>query len=322
MSFGGKGGGSRASERETRSGRSRGTRTRSRSRSSIRLLGKTNDSRRRRWAFPGRASARRQDAAGRDRAAHAQVDESPVQGFALLDDVILLEELLQREALLVEHELSRRTASGPGGGRERQRGKARVLGTSTRGSGDGFSRVAARREAPRRRVAAKGDDGARSRGRGGGGRARPAGLRRAPRARPAEDPRGRALVPAGEIRTPGVPARGRDRARSRGASNAPRRERTVPAPATSKTSRRADRTRARCVRAPSRSAAPPRTARALKTRRQIARQKGRQGEKGGRRSRRPIGAADRRSVRNRNRRFKIETDAQRLVYLRTTRPIE
>ena len=199
-----------------------------------------------------------------------------------------------------------------GGGRERQRGKARVLGTSRAGAATGS--LASRRDArlppeARRREERRRREVARARR----GAPRPAGLRRAPRARPAEDPRGRALVPAGEIRTPGVPARGRDRARSRGASNAPRRERTVPAPATSKTSRRADRTRARCVRAPSRSAAPPRTARALKTRRQIARQKGRQGEKGGRRSRRPIGAADRRSVRNRNRRFKIETDAQRLV---------
>ena len=304
----------RASEGRDRVAREGRDRSRSRSRSSIRLLGKTNDSRRRRWAFPGRASARRQDAAGRDRAAHAQVDESPVQGFALLDDVILLEELLQREALLVEHELSRRRASGPGGGRAgtSAREGARSGNVNARERRRVLSRRGATRGCPRRRVAAKSGDGARSRGRGGGG-ARPAGLRRAPRARPAEDPRGRALVPAGEIRTPGVPARGRDRARSRGASNAPRRERTVPAPATSKTSRRADRTRARCVRAPSRSAAPPRTARALKTRRQIARQKGRQGEKGGRRSRRPIGAADRRSVRNRNRRFKIETDAQRLV---------
>ena len=179
MSFGGEGGGSRASERGTRSGRSRGTRSgrsrgtrsRSRSRSSIRLLGKTNDSRRRRWTFPGRASARRRDAAGRDRAAHAQVDESPVQGFALLDDVILLEELLQREALLVEHELSRRRASGPGGGGEGgnvSEGRRAFWERHARERRRVLSRRGATRGCPRRRVAAKSGDGARSRGRGGG----------------------------------------------------------------------------------------------------------------------------------------------------------
>lgn len=36
---------------------------------------------------------------------HSQVDQAAVEGLALLDDVILLQELLEREALLVEHQL-------------------------------------------------------------------------------------------------------------------------------------------------------------------------------------------------------------------------
>jgi len=39
------------------------------------------------------------------RGRHAQVHQAAVQGFALLNHVILLQELLQGEALLVEHEL-------------------------------------------------------------------------------------------------------------------------------------------------------------------------------------------------------------------------
>ena len=38
----------------------------------------------------------------------AQVNEAAVERLALLDDVILLQDLLEREALLVEHELRER----------------------------------------------------------------------------------------------------------------------------------------------------------------------------------------------------------------------
>jgi hypothetical protein len=48
---------------------------------------------------------------------HAQVHQPAVQGFALLNHVILLQELLQGEALLVEHELRR-------GGARLKRGRA------------------------------------------------------------------------------------------------------------------------------------------------------------------------------------------------------
>jgi hypothetical protein len=48
---------------------------------------------------------------------HAQVHQPAVQGFALLNHVILLQELLQGEALLVEHELR-------GGGARLKRGRA------------------------------------------------------------------------------------------------------------------------------------------------------------------------------------------------------
>ena len=39
----------------------------------------------------------------------AQVNEAAVERLALLDDVILLQDLLEREALLVEHELRERS---------------------------------------------------------------------------------------------------------------------------------------------------------------------------------------------------------------------
>ena len=198
-----KGGGSRASERgQIGSPRGRARRMRS----SIRLLGKTNDSGRR-WAFPGplrRGALTQQVAIER----FCQVDESPVQGFALLDGAILLEELLQREALLVEHELSWRTRAGRG--RAGQSAGARSGNVNARG-GDGFSRVTARREgfraSPRGR---RRREVARARG---GGRARPAGLPRAPRARPAEDPRGRA--PRENPNPRGARARARSRALAR-----------------------------------------------------------------------------------------------------------
>lgn len=48
----------------------------------------------------------------------AQVDEAAVQRLALLNDVILLQQLLEGEALLVQHQLRVRAGEEEGGREE------------------------------------------------------------------------------------------------------------------------------------------------------------------------------------------------------------
>ena len=224
MSFGGEGGGSRASERGTRSsrsrgtrsGRSRGTRSRSRSRSSIRLWEKRTT----RDADVGRSpDALRGGAETRRVAIERRTHKSMSRRFRDLHSWMMSSS--SRSSSSVKLSLSSTSCRGGGragrggGGRERQRGKARVLGTSTRGSGDGFSRVAARREAapggasPRRAATARGRAGAEG---GATSRGAPSSPARSPRGRPA-GPRAR---PRGRNPNPrGARARARSRALAR-----------------------------------------------------------------------------------------------------------
>ena len=177
MSFGGEGGGSRASERGTRSsrsrgtrsGRSRGTRSRSRSRSSIRLWEKRTT----RDADVGRSpDALRGGAETRRVAIERRTHKSMSRRFRDLHSWMMSSS--SRSSSSVKLSLSSTSCRGGGragrggGGRERQRGKARSGNVNARERRRVLSRRGATRGCPRRRVAAKSGDGARSRGRGGG----------------------------------------------------------------------------------------------------------------------------------------------------------
>ena len=223
MSFGGEGGGSRASERGTRSsrsrgtrsGRSRGTRSRSRSRSSIRLWEKRTT----RDADVGRSpDALRRGAETRRVAIERRTHKSMSRRFRDLHSWMMSSS--SRSSSSVKLSLSSTSCRGGGragrggGGRERQRGKARSGNVNARERRRVLSRRGATRgspggASPRRAATARGRAGAEG---GATSRGAPSSPARSPRGRPA-GPRAR---PRGRNPNPrGARARARSRALAR-----------------------------------------------------------------------------------------------------------